>query len=71
MLFTPRAYQLASAPDRTTTEQTLTQSPYIRLAPGWRTQRFQQRHASKMLLLHQAGNLKVGEVVRYMPLSHT
>ena len=29
----------------------------------------QQRHASKMLLMHQTGNLKVGEVVRYVPPS--
>ena len=66
MLFNSRAYQLASAPDRTL-EQTTTQSPYLRLSPGWRTQRFQQNHARKMLLLHQTGNLKVGEVVRYIP----
>jgi hypothetical protein len=65
MLFTPRVYQLASAPDRDL-EKTIAASPYIRLSPGWRSQRFQQRQAQKMLLVHQTGNLKVGEVVRYI-----
>ncbi|KIW08154.1 uncharacterized protein PV09_01087 [Verruconis gallopava] len=64
MLFTPRVYQLASAPDRNL-EEIVTSSPYLRLSPGWRTLRFQRKHARKMLLVHQTGNLKVGEVVRY------
>jgi hypothetical protein len=64
MLLTPRVYQLASAPDRDL-ENTVAASPYIRLSPGWKTQRVQQKHAQKMLLVHQTGNVKVGEVVRY------
>jgi hypothetical protein len=67
MLFTPRVYQLASAPDRDL-EQTVTASPYLRFSPGWRTQRFLYRHAQKMLLVQQTGNLKVGEVIRYIRL---
>ncbi|KAF1983737.1 DUF676-domain-containing protein [Aulographum hederae CBS 113979] len=62
MLLTARSYQLSQTPEPTSLSPP---SPFIRWAPSWHEQRAHHRHVRKMLLIHQTGNLKVGEVVRY------
>jgi hypothetical protein len=62
MLLTPRTYQLAQRPDLGRTRPA---PAYFLCATQSRTQRDQeQRRARRMLLLHQTGSVKVGEVVR-------
>ena len=70
MLLNARAYQLAAGsnpraatPSRPAGEA---ETPFIRWAPGWKTQRLEFELACKMLLVHQTGAVKVGEVVRYV-----
>ncbi|EKG20726.1 protein of unknown function DUF676 hydrolase-like protein [Macrophomina phaseolina MS6] len=62
MLLQPRTYQLAQLPDRDTTEAV---SPFLKWTPSWQEKLQQERTARTMLLVHQAGSVKVGEVVRY------
>jgi hypothetical protein len=65
MLLTPRSYTSSQIPD------TDEQSPKTRTLPFFQqTRRFDEeralkREARKMLLVHQAGTVKIGEVVRY------
>ncbi|KAF1959531.1 DUF676-domain-containing protein [Byssothecium circinans] len=62
MLLTPRTYKLAQTPDAGCTEAS---SSYFLLTPSRRELRNEQLRARRMLLLHQTGAVKVGEVVRY------
>ncbi|KAF2724564.1 DUF676-domain-containing protein [Polychaeton citri CBS 116435] len=67
MLLQPRAYKLAGLPDR----HHRCESGRHNDIPLWQDSRRQydriseSRVGRKMLLLHQSGNVKVGEVVRY------
>jgi hypothetical protein len=61
MLLTARSYQLASTPDK---DSDTLASPYPRWSPSWKERLAAQKHARKMLLVHQTGSVKVGEVVR-------
>ncbi|KAF2396228.1 DUF676-domain-containing protein [Trichodelitschia bisporula] len=62
MLLTPRTFELAQYPDKGSSRLN---SPFIKCAPSWHEQRAARKHAEKMLLLHQTGVVKVGDVVRY------
>ncbi|KAF2828596.1 DUF676-domain-containing protein [Ophiobolus disseminans] len=63
MLLTPRTYQLAQTPDE---GRTRPEPSYFLCGTRSRKQlAAERRHAVKMLLLHQTGSVKVGEVVRY------
>ncbi|OJD28683.1 uncharacterized protein BKCO1_1200001 [Diplodia corticola] len=62
MLLQPRAYQLAQVPDRNTSQQA---SPFLQWTPTRREKLLHERTARSMLLVHQAGSVKVGEIVRY------
>ena len=62
MLLSPRTYALAQTPDEGRTRP----APSFFLV-GTRSRKqleAEQRRAIKMLLLHQTGSVKVGEVVR-------
>jgi hypothetical protein len=61
MLLTPRTYSLAQVPDTGCRE---TRSSYFLVTPSKQELRLEQERARKMLLLHQTGSVKVGEVVR-------
>jgi hypothetical protein len=64
MLLTPRTYLLGQTPDAGSTRP----EPSYFLC-GTRSQKeldADKRRAIKMLLLHQTGSVKVGEVVRYV-----
>ncbi|KAK8214477.1 putative serine esterase-domain-containing protein [Phyllosticta capitalensis] len=63
MLLQPRTYRLSQIPDRGTTDPV---SPFLSwTTPAWNDSPAAERSARKMLLVHQAGSVKVGEVVRY------
>lgn len=61
MLLTPRTYALAQTADdgRTRAEQS-----YFTCTVSRKELEAEERRARKMLLLHQTGAVKVGEVVR-------
>ncbi|KAJ4994056.1 lipase ROG1 [Stagonosporopsis vannaccii] len=58
MLLTPRTYSLAQTDSRPG-------ASYLLLTPSQREIQAEAQRARKMLLLHQTGSVKVGEVVRY------
>ncbi|KAF2843198.1 DUF676-domain-containing protein [Patellaria atrata CBS 101060] len=62
MLLTPRTFDLARTPDK---GKILPGSPFLRSALTWDEQLAKQQHREKMLLIHQVGSVKVGELVRY------
>ena len=62
MLLTPRAYHLSQDPDK---GSSALGSPFIKCSPSLREQKAASRHFYQMLLVHQTGSVKVGEVVRY------
>ena len=61
MLLTPRTYSLAQTPDSGLTRPG---ASYFLLTPSQREIQAEEQRARKMLLLHQTGSVKVGEVVR-------
>ncbi|KAF1947880.1 DUF676-domain-containing protein [Clathrospora elynae] len=62
MLLTPRTYALAQIADN---GHNRPESSYFLCTPSRRDLEAEQRRALRMLLLHQKGSVKVGEVVRY------
>lgn len=62
MLVTPRLYDLSQIPDKGFRGDTSTSFQGL---AGWRYNAADYRHAAEMLLIHQSGAVKVGEVVRY------
>lgn len=68
MLITARTYSASQTPDQGATPSTERTSRYHTLA-GWRKDPIDARQAADMLLIHQVGSVRVGEVVRcaHMP----
>lgn len=66
MLLTPRTYSLAQIPDADSSEA---RSSYFLITPSRKERRLEEQRARRMLLLHQTGSVKVGEVVRCVPMS--
>ncbi|KAF2712682.1 DUF676-domain-containing protein [Pleomassaria siparia CBS 279.74] len=62
MLLNPRTYGLAQTPDAGSREAI---SSYFLLTPSRKELLAEEHRARRMLLLHQSGNVKVGQVVRY------
>ena len=62
MLFTPRIHQLSHVPDK---QSSAPSSPYLQLLPSARHYEAARRQALNMLLVHQTGSVKVGELMRY------
>lgn len=62
MLLTPRTYTLAQTPD---TGCTRPQASYFVCTQSQKERQAEQQRCGKMLLVHQTGSVKVGEVVRY------
>jgi hypothetical protein len=61
MLLTPRTYSLAQTTDEGATRS---EPSYFLCTPSRKQLIAKEKHARKMLLLHQTGAVKVGEVVR-------
>ncbi|KAF2198560.1 DUF676-domain-containing protein [Delitschia confertaspora ATCC 74209] len=62
MLLTPRTYALAQVADKDRKEP---RSSYFLLTCSRKGLLLEQKRARRMLLIHQTGSVKVGEVVRY------
>ncbi|KAF1365397.1 DUF676-domain-containing protein [Lizonia empirigonia] len=62
MLLTPRSYSLAQTADSGCTRAG---ASYFLCTPSQRELQAEEQRACRMLLLHQTGSVKVGEVVRY------
>lgn len=62
MFFNPRTYQQLQNLER---ESKRAGDHYYRPAVGWRTSPIEIRRRQEMLLVHQTGSVKIGEVVRY------
>lgn len=60
MLLTPRTYQLLQSLQEGPQSGSLGPLPAV----GWRVSPDTVRHRQKMLLVHQVGSVRVGEVVR-------
>ncbi|QDS75308.1 hypothetical protein FKW77_001442 [Venturia effusa] len=58
MLFVPRIYEVAS-------KDSPSSSPFLHAFPPREEQKRAEKRAREMLLVHQTGSVKVGEVVRY------
>lgn len=63
MLVTPRTYRLSQTPD-SGVSLAPEAHPTFRTLRGWSVPPAETRRAAEMLLVHQAGSLKVGEVAR-------
>jgi hypothetical protein len=64
MLLTPRTYSLAQTPDAGSTRPS---PPFFLCGTQSRQQlAAERRRARNMLLLHQTGSVRVGEVVRFV-----
>ncbi|EFR05523.1 glycogen synthase kinase mutation revertant [Nannizzia gypsea CBS 118893] len=64
MLVTPRTYSLSQTPSNGVSLSP-EDHPTFRTLRGWSVPPAETRRAAEMLLVHQAGSLKVGEVARY------
>ena len=66
MLVTPRTYQLSQAPDKGSSPAGSGKfvSTNSAEAAGWWESSRDLRHVERMLLVHQTGSVRVGEVVR-------
>ncbi|KAF2280084.1 DUF676-domain-containing protein [Westerdykella ornata] len=62
MLLTPRTYSLAQVPDEGCRHA---RTSYFLLTPSRKERLIEEKRARRMLLLHQTGAVKVGEIVRY------
>jgi hypothetical protein len=61
MLLTPRTYSLAQIAD---VGRTRPEPSYLLCTPSRKELATEEEHARRMLLLHQTGSVRVGEVVR-------
>jgi hypothetical protein len=61
MLLAPRSYSLAQIADEGREHP---EPSYFLCTPSRREQQAEEKRALRMLLLHQKGSVKVGEVVR-------
>ncbi|KAJ5101460.1 hypothetical protein NUU61_003682 [Penicillium alfredii] len=64
MLITPRTYSASQTPDQGATFSRSETSSFFTLA-GWRRSPVDEGQAADMLLIHQVGSVRVGEIVRY------
>ncbi|KAK2850580.1 hypothetical protein FQN49_005527 [Arthroderma sp. PD_2] len=64
MLITPRTYQLSQTPN-SGVPLSPENHPTFRTLRGWSIPPAEIRRAAEMLLIHQVGSVKVGEVARY------
>jgi hypothetical protein len=65
MLLTPRTYHLAQTPDEGSTRPA--PSYFVCATQSRKQLEDAKKRARRMLLLHQTGSVRVGEVVRCVP----
>ncbi|OJD10868.1 hypothetical protein ACJ73_09671, partial [Blastomyces percursus] len=64
MLVTPRLYRLAQNPNNGSRSPSSYHPTFYALT-GWDVEPADYKRAAEMLLVHQVGSVRVGEVVRY------
>ncbi|KAK2774188.1 hypothetical protein FQN53_003727 [Emmonsiellopsis sp. PD_33] len=64
MLITPRVYQLSQSPNNCSAAPA-SYHPSFHTLTGWDVQPAEYKRAAEMLLVHQVGSVRVGEVVRF------
>lgn len=64
MLITARTYSASQTPDQGATRSHFERTSRYHTLSGWRTDPVDARKATEMLLIHQVGTVRVGEVVR-------
>ena len=69
MLITPRTYLASQTPDRGATVPRPEDGSRFYTLAGWCQSRAVPQPAAEMLLAHQIGSVRVGEVVRYVSRS--
>jgi hypothetical protein len=69
MLITPRTYQLAQNTNQCDVARDQQYPARFRSLTGWQTDIADAQKAHKMLLVHQSGYVRVGEVIRYFSVS--
>jgi hypothetical protein len=65
MLLTPHSYKQSQIPDTNERSPVSRQLPFFQQTRRPHEERVLRHEARKMLLVHQAGTVKIGEVVRY------
>ncbi|PYH92772.1 lipase/serine esterase [Aspergillus ellipticus CBS 707.79] len=65
MFISPRTYSASQTPDQGLGLASSENQPKFHTLEGWHADSTVASHASEMLLVHQAGSVRVGEVVRY------
>lgn len=65
MLITPRTYFLSQTPDHGVQSYN-NHHPRFHSLTGWRADIVETQRAVEMLLVHQVGYVRVGEVVRFV-----
>lgn len=65
MLLPPRSYRLSQLRDQHTSESQIADFSFFQQPSRIYAERHEQQRAARMLLIHQSGNVKIGEVVRY------
>ncbi|OOQ86771.1 putative lipase/serine esterase [Penicillium brasilianum] len=65
MLITPRTYSASQTPDQAAADSRTEGAPRFYTLAGWRQSPVEDNPTADMLLVHQTGSVRVGEIIRY------
>lgn len=68
MLITPRTYSASQTPDQAAADSRTEGAPRFYTLAGWRQSLVEDNPTADMLLVHQTGSVRVGEIIRYVLL---
>lgn len=68
MLITPRTYSASQTPDQAAADSRTEGAPRFYTLAGWRQSPVEDNPTADMLLVHQTGSVRVGEIIRYVIL---
>lgn len=66
MLITPRTYSASQIPDQAAAPSRTEAAPRFYTLAGWRRTLVEESPTADMLLVHQTGSVRVGEIIRYV-----
>jgi hypothetical protein len=66
MLITPRTYSASQTPDQAAADCRTEGAPRFYTLAGWRQSPVEDHPSADMLLVHQTGSVRVGEIIRYV-----
>jgi hypothetical protein len=64
MLITPRTYSASQTPDQVPAASRTEGAPRFYTLAGWRQSLAEENPTADMLLVHQTGSVRVGEIIR-------